>query len=85
MLGGGAEPDPFVAETGRDAVLDHRFQHLVLGLVAHPVQKIAARAHLLQGEQVAAFMVHARQAVADELLGDEGQRVAVAQARLVGV
>ena len=71
VLGGGAEPDPLVAEAGRDAVLDHPLQHVVLGLVAHPVQQVAARAHLLQGEQVAALMVHTGQAVADELLGYE--------------
>ena len=53
------------------------------GLVAHAMQQIAARAHLLQGEQIAALVMHAGEAVADELLGDEGQPVAVALQGLV--
>ncbi len=40
--------------------------------------KIAARPHVLQGEQIAAFMMYAGEAVADELLGDVGQPIAVA-------
>ena len=32
VLGGGAEPDPLVAEAGLDAVLDHGLQHVVLRL-----------------------------------------------------
>jgi len=48
------------------------------------MEKIAACAHLLQREQVTALMVHAGEAVADELLGDEGERIAVANERLLG-
>ena len=82
VLGGGAEPDPLVAEAGLDAAGDHRLQHLAAGLIAHPVQQISARPHLLQGEQIAALVVHAGQAIADELLGDVCQPVAVALQRL---
>jgi hypothetical protein len=42
------------------------------------VQEVASRTHLLQRKEVAALVVHARQAVADELFRDEGQRIAVA-------
>ncbi len=79
VLGGGAEPDPLVPETGRNAVLDHPLQHVVHGFVAHPVLEVSAGPYLLQSKEVAALVVHAGQAVADELLGDEGQRVAIAQ------
>ena len=82
VLGGGSQPDPLVAEAGRDAAGDHRLQHLAAGLVAHPVQEVSARPHLLQGEQIAALVMHARQAIADELLGDVGQPIAVALQRL---
>src|SRR5262249_204377 len=44
---------------------------------------IAACAHLLQGEQVAALMVHAGEPIADELFGDERRRIAVANERLL--
>ena len=84
MLVSGAELDPLVAEAGRDAVLDrYRLNYVVDGLVAHPVQEVAARPHLLQGGEVATFVVHASQAVADELLRDEAERVAVALPGLV--
>ena len=63
---------------------DHRVQHLAAGLIAHPVQQIAARPHLLQREQIPAFVMHAGQAVADELFGDVGQAVAIALLRLLG-
>ena len=61
-----------------DAARDHRLQHLAAGLVAHAVQQISARPHLLQREQIAAFVMHAGHAIADELLRDVGQPVAVA-------
>ena len=83
VLGSGAQPDPFVAETGFDAAGDHRLQHFAAGLVAHAVQQVSARAHLLQREQIAALVVYAGQAIADELLGDVGQPVAVALHRLL--
>ena len=55
-----------------------------LRLVAHAVQQFAARAHLLKRRQIAAFVVHAGQAVADELLRDVRDPVAVALRRLLG-
>ena len=84
MLGRGAEADPFVAEAGLDAGIDHRVQHLVLALIADAMQKIAARTHLLQRHQVAALVMHGGEAVFDELLGDEGQTFAVALQLLRG-
>ena len=83
MLGRGAQPDPLVAETGRQAARDHRFEDGAAGLVTHAVPEIAARPHLLQRGQIAALVMHARQAVADELLRDVGQPVAVALQPLV--
>jgi hypothetical protein len=80
---GRPESDPFVAKARSDAFRDHRLQHIVLGLVAHAMQEVAAGAHLLQGEQVATLVMHARKAVADELPGNEGQRVTVARQRLI--
>ena len=49
-----------------------------LRLKAHPVQQFAARPHLLERKQIAAFVMHAGQAITDELLGDVGQPVAIA-------
>ena len=46
--------------------------------------QVAARAHLLQRGQVAALVMHARQAVADELLRDVREAVAVALRALLG-
>ena len=43
---------------------------------AHAVEEIAPRPHLLQRDQVAAFMMDGGEAVFDELLGDEGEPVA---------
>jgi hypothetical protein len=40
-------------------------------------------AHAPAGKEVAALVMRAREAVADELFGDEGQRIAVAQLRLI--
>jgi len=82
VLRGRAEPDPLVAETAGDAVRDHALEHVLHRLVAHPVAQIAARAHLLQRQEIAALVMHAGQAVAHELLGDEGERIAVAPPRL---
>ena len=62
---------------------DHRLQHLAAGLVAHPMQQIAARPHLLQREQIAALVVHAGHAIAHELLGNVCQPVAIALHRLL--
>ena len=81
VLGGGAELDPVVPEAGLDAGGDHRFQHVALRLVAHPVQQFAAGAHVLNRRQVAALVMHAGEAVACELLRDV--RDAVASALLV--
>ena len=78
VLGRGSQPDPLVAEAGRDAAGDHRLQHFAVGLVAHPVQQVSARPHLLQREQIATLMVDAGQAIADELLGNVRQPVAIA-------
>ena len=49
-----------------------------LDFVAHAMQQVAARPHILQRRQIAAFVVDARQPVADELLGDVRDAVAVA-------
>ena len=49
-----------------------------LDFVADAVQQLAARAHLLQRGQVAALVMHARQAVAHELLRDVRDAVALA-------
>ena len=57
---------------------DHRLEHPAAGLVADAMQQLAARAHLLQRRQIAAFVVHAGQAVADELLRDVREPVAIA-------
>src|SRR3954454_8122366 len=84
MLIGGAELDPLVAEAGGDAGLDHRLEHVVGRLVANAMQKVAARPHLLQRGEIAALVMHAGEPIADELLGDESERVAVARARLGG-
>src|SRR5262249_58632105 len=53
-------------------------------LVAHAVEELSALAYLLQREQIAAFVVHAGEAVADELLRDVREPVAVAAPGLVG-
>ena len=84
MLRRGAEADPLVAEAGFDAQIDHRIQHFVLALIADAMEKIAARTHLLQRHQVAAFMVHGGKAIFDELLGDEGKTFPVALQLLRG-
>jgi hypothetical protein len=63
---GGAELDPLVAETGRDARRPS-LQHPSYACSSHDAED-AACAHLLQREQVAALMMHAGEAVADELL-----------------
>jgi hypothetical protein len=47
VLGGGSEPDPLVAEAGLNAGVDHCLQHSAVGLIAHPVQQVSARPHLL--------------------------------------
>ena len=65
-----AELDPLVAETGLDAGGDHRLERAAARLVADAMQQIAAGADVLHRLQVAALMVHARQAVARELLRD---------------
>ena len=78
VLGGGAEPNPLVAETGHDAAGDHRVQHLAAGFVAHPMQEFAARPHLLQSRQIAALVVDAGHAITHELFGNVCQPVAVA-------
>ena len=63
-----AEPNPFIAKASGDAVLDHSLQYIFGCLVTYPASKIAARPHLLQGSEVAAFMMHASQPRADKLL-----------------
>jgi hypothetical protein len=68
VLRGGAEFDPLVAKAGRDAGLDHLLHHLVLRLVAHPVEQVAARAHLLECGEVATLVMHASETVPNELL-----------------
>ncbi len=47
------------------------------------MKEVSARPHLLQGEQIATLVVHARQAIADELLGNVCQPVAIALQPLV--
>ena len=56
---------------------------LSAGLIAHAVQELAARPHLLQGEQIARLVVYAGHAIADKLFGDVCQPVAVALHLLV--
>ena len=85
VLGGGAEPDPLVAEAARDAAGDHRLEHVAARFVAHAMQQVAARAHLLQRRTDAALVMHAGEAVADELLRDVRQPVAVALLRCSSV
>src|SRR5262249_567133 len=84
VFGRGAEPDPLVAESGGDAGGDHRLEHIAARLVAHPLAELGALPHLLQRQQIAAFVVDARQAVANELLGDVRQALAVALHPLIG-
>ena len=48
------------------------------------MEQIAPRAHLLQCEEIAAFVMDAGHAVAHELLGDVGEAVAIALQRLFG-
>jgi hypothetical protein len=48
------------------------------GFIADPVQQVAAGAHLLDGRQVAAFVVDAGQPVADELFRDVGNAILAA-------
>jgi hypothetical protein len=62
-----AELDPLVSEAGLDAAPDHGVEDLAAGLVADPVQKIAARAHVLDRRQVASLVMDARQSVSHEL------------------
>src|SRR5215813_15659419 len=50
VFGSRAETDPFVAEAGGDPSLEHGIQHVVLGFIAHAMQKVAARSHLLQSK-----------------------------------
>ena len=78
-----AELDPFVAEAAHDAAGDHRVQHAAARLVAHAMVQVAARAHFLDRRQVAALVMHARQAVAGELLRDVRDAVALALRRLL--
>src|SRR5450631_2298250 len=82
MLRGGAQADPLVPKTRGDAAVDHRLQHLAVGLIADPVQQLSTRTYLLQSVQVAALVVDTRNTVADKLLGDVGQPIAVALQRL---
>src|SRR5213593_4442881 len=84
VLRGCAQPDPLVAEPRRDSACDHCFENAAVHLVADTVQQIAARTHLLQRKQVAALVVDARQAVADELLRDVREPVATTLDGLVG-
>ena len=46
--------------------------------------QIAARPHLLQGSQIAAFVMNAGQAVADELFRNVRQPITVALGTLLG-
>ena len=41
------------------------------------MQEIAARPHLLESRQIAALMMHARQAILHKLLGNECQPIAI--------
>ena len=84
VLRGRAELDPLVAEAGHDAARDHRVQHPAARLVAHAVMQVAARADLLQRGQVAALVMHAGEAVPNELFRDVREPVAVALRGLLG-
>src|SRR5579864_727762 len=68
VLGGRSKSNPFVAESGFDAAVDHRFEYASVGFITHAMQQIAAGAHLLESHQVTAFVMYARQSVANELL-----------------
>src|SRR5262245_16197539 len=70
MLRGRAEFDPFVAEAGHDAARDHAVERPPAHLVADAMMEVAARADFLNGGEIAALMMHARESVAHELLRD---------------
>ena len=63
---------------------DHRVEHAAARLVAHAMMQIAARAHFLDRREIAALVMHAGQAVADELLRDVRDAVALALRALLG-
>src|SRR5262245_8917174 len=70
MFGRGAELDPLVAEAGLDPAGDHRVENSTAHFIADAVPEITTHAHVLDGRQVATLVMNARQAIADELLGD---------------
>ena len=61
--------DPFIAESGANACGDHRLQVSVAELKVDPMQQLAAVADLLDRRQIAVLVMHARQSIANELLG----------------
>src|SRR3954447_15567149 len=83
MLPRGAESQPLVAETGSNAVLDHRFEHASLGLVAHSVQQLTARPYLLYRGKITALVMDTREPVMRELPGHMCSAIALALALLL--
>src|SRR5258708_19945246 len=85
VLRGGAQPDPLVAETAFDAVLNHRFQQVSGRLVAYPVQQSSTHSLLLHSNQNARLiMMHSRQAILDKLLRHKRHTVGYALLLLRG-
>ena len=77
VFGRGPQPNPFISETSCDTARDHRLQQVAGNFKADAVQQFTACAHLLQRAQIAAFVMHTCESVADELLRYESQAVPV--------
>src|SRR4029450_6765864 len=70
VFGGGAETEPVVAEAAPDAAGDQRVEDAAARFVADAMLQVAAGAHVLYRREVAALVMHGREAVAHEFLGD---------------
>jgi hypothetical protein len=68
VLGSRAEADPFITEPSLDAIRDHRLQNAAAGFETDAMLEVTARPHLLQSEEIAAFVMHTRKPITHELL-----------------
>ncbi len=69
VLPGCADAQPLIAESAANARGDHPLQVGIVQLEVHPMQQLAAVADLLERRQISVLVMHARQPVANELLG----------------
>jgi hypothetical protein len=78
VLPGRADAQPLIAEPAANACGDHPLQVGIVQLKVDPMQQLAAVADLLERRQISVLVMHARQPVANELLGDVSRPVPAA-------